>query len=1003
MKTNVVHKQGSGTTYVTTGLDHVARKSPKKDKEVECFACKKKGHYANKCPDRKQARAIAVESEDDEVVQADSESDNKELTTLATWEASQFHTTYTIHNAVNTCHKLKTNEVLLDNQADISIINPALLQHVRASEKTINVNGVGGPQLKVNQVGHLPDFFEVYSSQDTKANVLSFAEVEDLYPITYVRGVSFTVHLEHRDIEFRRREKLYIAVFDDQDEEEDALVNATVQETEALYSKAELVRAKVAHAMMKNTGYPSMEELIRLIEDGNIMEMPGISRADVKRAYEVYGMPPEYVRGKLTKRKVSRVRFDETLKADDKDQVLFTDVMAIDTKHFLVSVCEPLQLTLQTPVISESVDDLGMALQSQLAVLRERGYKPTVVHVDPQSSFQALRTQFPGVVLDVGGARDFVAKVDAKIRRIKEAYRCIKAGLPWKFPVSRVKDLVAYVVSRLNLRRTAALQGTLSPRVLFTGNKPNYKKELSLAFGDYVEVHNGTANTSKERSLPCLALYPVGNSTGTWLFWSISTRQYIRRSSWIKMVTTELVTSAVNTIAEEEEPILPEPIEEPTAEAEGKPDNQAEADAQEDPEMPDLMSGEDDESDDEEEDEDEPPALRRSARQAAGVKAPEKLTLVTKISESDWKEKAKAEAITAELHQLFTELKALMPVMLEEVPKGTKVLRSLMFVVETFLVDGTYDKTKARIVADGRDQDSSLYPDKSSPTVAIHSLLAVLAMYSGKKGYIMGKVDIKGAFIQTPMVGEPVYMRISKKVAKYVIQLYPELIAFVQHDGSITTKLLKAMYGCVQASRLWFDLLTKVLCSRGYRASETDPCVMRKVVDDLIFVVLIYVDDLLIFATKEEMEGLRALLIAEFKSITMQVEQNLSYLGMQLKWNGDNMFVSMDFYLEQVLTGFELIKKRSNPGGKDTFAIDASSVVLPENERKTFHSVVAKLLYLAKRVRPDILVVISFLCTRVTRATQQDMQKLSRLLGYLSNTRKQKLTINANNNLQVRA
>jgi len=102
----------------------------------------------------------------------------------------------------------------------------------------------------------------------------------------------------------------------------------------------------------------------------------------------------------------------------------------------------------------------------------------------------ALRTQFPGVIIDVGGARDFVAKVDAKIRRIKDMYRAVKAGLPWSLPKSRAKDLVAYSVSRLNNRGTTALSGSLSPRVLFTGTKPNYKKEFSISFGDYVELHH---------------------------------------------------------------------------------------------------------------------------------------------------------------------------------------------------------------------------------------------------------------------------------------------------------------------------------------------------------------------------------------------------------------------------------------------------------------------------------------------------------------------------------
>jgi hypothetical protein len=68
-----------------------------------------------------------------------------------------------------------------------------------------------------------------------------------------------------------------------------------------------------------------------------------------------------------------------------------------------------------------------------------------------------MTQEFAGVEVDVGGASDYVPKVEAKIRRIKETYRCVKHGLPWRLPQSKVKDLVAYAVSRLNIRRVSSL------------------------------------------------------------------------------------------------------------------------------------------------------------------------------------------------------------------------------------------------------------------------------------------------------------------------------------------------------------------------------------------------------------------------------------------------------------------------------------------------------------------------------------------------------------------
>jgi hypothetical protein len=53
------------------------------------------------------------------------------------------------------------------------------------------------------------------------------------------------------------------------------------------------------------------------------------------------------------------------------------------------------------------------------------------------------------------------------------------------------------------------------------------------------------------------------------------------------------------------------------------------------------------------------------------------------------------------------------------------------------------------------------------------------------------------------------------------------------------------------------------------------------------------------------------------------------------------------------------------------------------SEWKVFHTAVARLLYLSKRARPDIMTVVAFLCTQVMRAMTEDHQKLERVLGYL--------------------
>jgi hypothetical protein len=112
-------------------------------------------------------------------------------------------------------------------------------------------------------------------------------------------------------------------------------------------------------------------------------------------------------------------------------------------------------------------------------------------------------------------------------------------------------------------------------------------------------------------------------------------------------------------------------------------------------------------------------------------------------------------------------------------------------------------------------------------------------MAGEKRWRVVAKIDIKGAFVQTPMSGPPIYMKIAPKIVKYAKELYPELDEFLWRDQCIYTVMLKAMYGCVQASALWYALIRSEIEKMGYMVSETDKCVfIKQVGQDKIFTLL---------------------------------------------------------------------------------------------------------------------------------------------------------------------
>ena len=68
-----------------------------------------------------------------------------------------------------------------------------------------------------------------------------------------------------------------------------------------------------------------------------------------------------------------------------------------------------------------------------------------------------------------------------------------------------------------------------------------------------------------------------------------------------------------------------------------------------------------------------------------------------------------------------------------------------------------------------------------------------------------------------------------------------------------------------------------------------------------------------------------------------------------------------------------------------------------------FRTFVAKLLYLAKRVRPECLVADAFFTTRVNDVDIGDIAKLHRLLGYLRASQHRCIVLRVGNYIIVRA
>ena len=199
-------------------------------------------------------------------------------------------------------------------------------------------------------------------------------------------------------------------------------------------------------------------------------------------------------------------------------------------------------------------------------------------------------------------------------------------------------------------------------------------------------------------------------------------------------------------------------------------------------------------------------------------------------------------------------------------------------------------------------------------------------------------------------------------------------------------KLNKALYGCVQSALQWYKEISGYSVSISFQINRMDPCVFNKMdINGKQLTIVLHVDDLMFMGADDSINIAISKLKVKYGELTVHEGNVLPYLGMVFDFSkADKVRISMDKYVEDLLRLYDVKGKAKTPALPNLLTVNEASEVLCESEREEFHSRVAKLLYLAKRVRPEILPAIIFLTGRVNKATEDDKDKLNRILYYLN-------------------
>ena len=207
------------------------------------------------------------------------------------------------------------------------------------------------------------------------------------------------------------------------------------------------------------------------------------------------------------------------------------------------------------------------------------------------------------------------------------------------------------------------------------------------------------------------------------------------------------------------------------------------------------------------------------------------------------------------------------------------------------------------------------------------------------------------------------------------------------------------MYGCVESAKLWYDKISHDLSLLGYTVNPYDICVFNRTEsNNKQTTLIIHVDDMMITCCDEkhvdyvidEIEKL-------YPGLTKHRGKVLNYIGMTFNFEmAGKVIITMEGFIKELLEDCKgIIGVSPTPAKTDLFSVspETSNPLLTTSAREYFHSITAKLLYLSKRSRPDILTPVAFLTKRVTKPQTDDMKKLERTVQYIRGTRDLGLTL----------
>lgn len=419
--------------------------------------------------------------------------------------------------------------ILLDNESSVSIFCSKEYLHgiFRVEEKDkLRLYGTGG-YIDVYEKGYLQDFGAVWYSPHSVANILSFAEVEERFVVTYHQTTSsFQVHHPSGvSMTFARRPPGRHYYFDATAFLKDTSSNdklVAVQSSSHVpidLSPADRQLVERVDPIYRAFGCPDPKSMLYMLKNGKIVDSP-ITHDEFKQYMSLINQAhPDALAGHATRKRPMSVnptllQIPQAVLDKYTNVILYGDICFIPRNIFFCTLSKDIEFFSTQSLSNRKMSTIFPLLETVIHLYRLRGLNPEWFLTDME--FRPLEAQLLalGVRLNITSENEHVGRIERAIRTAKEDVRTLLNNLPFsKYPAQILREAFLYAVFMRNLIVRQRNTDGISPAGLVLGTETN-AKICAVPFGTLCYIKNNPKpynSVTEPRTVPAISLKPLGN------------------------------------------------------------------------------------------------------------------------------------------------------------------------------------------------------------------------------------------------------------------------------------------------------------------------------------------------------------------------------------------------------------------------------------------------------------------------------------------------------------